>query len=402
MDRVRSLIGGRRRNNDARNSLPRRTTTASNRTPTVRHVNNPNTTDDQMTVYTISETLNDANTITDQSDSETLNTYVSESGTIGDMQRLGYVNRSPQFDSIRNICFVSILLTKGFFAFSSQESYNQYLQNKRKFDNVNPQTGLGVPLFHAIPVNLMKSIFRTNKSEPIMKIFKYELVKLTDDIDAISNNANAQIILECPTYKIIKHLFCTIYREDSVNQSKRKTNSIKDSQLDQESKIKHTLKFNDGSQVNMFNINGRRDIDALLDGLPLRWFGFSSFASPFGSNDIKLLILDDNMPNLIEDDNSESINPDLSRQTNSTNNVIRPLGYLPVWAKYSDVGDSLLPTRRTMLLANLEIKEIANGFQNPGVIKIPYNTQVLTCMCMLLHDYESRKERRHNSTHVPA
>ncbi|CAB4253902.1 similar to Saccharomyces cerevisiae YNL165W Putative protein of unknown function [Maudiozyma barnettii] len=397
MDRVRSLIGGRRRNNDGRNALPRRITPNRTSTATTHQNNN----DDQMTVYTISETLNDTTTITDQSDSETLNTYISESGTIGDMQRLGYVNRSPQFDSIRDICFVSILLTKGFFAFPSHESYNQYLYNKRKYDNFDPITGLGVPLFHAIPVNLMKSIFRTNRSEPIMKIFKYELLKSTEYNNITTNNPNVQIIFDGTTYKIVKYLFCTIYRENGVTQSK-KPNSSKDSQLDQNSKIKHTLKFDDGSHVDMFNINGRRDIDASLDGLPLRWFGFSSFASPFGSNDIKLLILDDNMTNLIEDSNSESRNTDPSSQINDTNAILRPLGYLPVWAKYSDVDDSLLPTRRTIHLANLELKEVSNGSQNLGILKIPRNTQVLTCMCMLLHDYESRKERRHNSTNVPA
>lgn len=382
MDRVRSLIGGRRN--------PRRQPQAQQIRPPVTHHTRINN-DDQITVYTISETLNDANTIADQSDTETLNTYLSESSTIGDMQRLGYVNRSPQFDSIRDIRFISILLTKGFFAFPSQLSYNTYLQNKRKFDNVDPLTAIGIPLFHAIPVNVMKSIFKTTKSEPIMKIYKYEIFTVDQ---TVPKQTDIQIVYDGPTYKIIKYLYCTIFREDGIMQ-RNKTNKnnapFKDSYDDQDSKIKHTLRFNNGNKIEMFNINGRRDIDTCIDGIPLRWFGFSSFASPFGSNDIKLLVLDDNMPNLME--NNEN---DTNSYSNNTS-TIRPLGYLPVWSKYTDVDDSLLPTRRTVHLANLEVKETSNGIENKGIMKIPENTQILTCMCMLLHDYESRKERRHNN-----
>ena len=377
MDRVRSLIGGRRN--------PRRQPPPQQPRSTVTHHTTRTNNDDQMTVYTISETLNDANTISDQSDTETLNTYLSESGTIGDMQRLGYVNRSPQFNSIREIRFVSILLTKGFFAFPSQVSYNTYLQNKRKFDNIDPSTGIGIPLFHAITVNLMKSIFKTPENEPIMKIYKYELCAVGE---VTPKGNDVQIVYDGPAYKIIKYLYCTIFRQDGTIQKL----TSKDLYDDQNSKIKHTLQFKDGKNIEMFNINGRRDIDTCIDGIPLRWFGFSSFASPFGSNDIKLLVLDDNMPNLMQRKENDSN----SHNDNNTS-VIRPLGYLPVWCKYIDVGDSLLPTRRTVHLANLDIKETSNGIENKGIINIPQDTQILTCMCMLLHDYESRKERRHNN-----
>lgn len=386
MDRVRSLIGGRR--NTRRQTPPQQTGS----TVTHHHTTRTNN-DDQITVYTISETLNDANTISDQSDAETLNTYLSESGTIGDMQRLGYVNRSPQFDSIRDIRFVSILLTKGFFAFSSQLSYSTYLQNKRKFDNIDPQTGIGIPLFHAIPVNLMKSIFRTPQNEPIMKIYKYELYT---EVMIVPKDIDIQVIYDGPIYKIIKYLYCTIFREDgTIQKTARNSTASKDSHDGQYSKIKHTLRFKNGMDIEMFNINGRRDIDTCIDGIPLRWFGFSSFASPFGSNDIKLLVLDDNMPNLME----KNANDSNSHNSHNTS-MIRPLGYLPVWSKYIDVGDSLLPTRRTVHLANLDIKETLNGIENKGIMNIPENTQILTCMCMLLHDYESRKERRHNNNIV--
>lgn len=390
MDRVRSLLNNRIRhcNNGSavRQSGSTRSLHANNvdlRTP----VNN--TDDDQKTVFESdilqTETLNDFNTA-NGSETETLNTYFSESCTIGDLQTHGYVNRSPQFTSVRNISFISILLTRGLFAFSSDLSYKQYLQNKRKFDLVDPSNGLGVPLFHAISLNLVESIFR-NKNEPVMKIYKYEIVNSID----IDNFPNADTIYEGENFIIIKFLFCTIYRE-TMNVAT--VQSTSQQSMDQDLKIKHTLRFYNDKSTEMFNINNRRDIDTTLDTLPLRWFGFSSFASPFGSNDIKLLILDDNTPNLVNDSNIQYT------PNNPNSNAIRPLGYLPIWAKYSDAGSSLsISMRRTISMANLEIKETSTNSNNLGIINIPWNTQELTCMCMLLHDYESRKERRHiNST----
>lgn len=381
MDRVRALIGSRRRNAGGRQGPG---TAANARIPEVQRAEPAMqfaSSDDQETIF---ETLNDAQTLGpgrdedgDNDDTQTLRTYLSENPTIGDMQRQGYVNRSPQFCSVRDVCFVSVLLTKGFFAFPSKQSYDVYIANKRRLDRVDPLTGMGVPLFHAVPTNIMKSIF-SNKTQTVLKIHKYELAKRGAPLPG-----SAQIVHEAQEFVIAKYLFCTVTMEEVQH-----TASSPAAALNQESKIKHTLKFHntDGSYTTteMFNINGRRDIDTSLDTLPLRWFGFSSFASPFGSNDIKLLILDDNMPNLVE-------------STPNTGSVPRPLGYLPVWAKYTDVDDSFLSTKRSVYLANLEIKETtdATARENLGILNVPWNTQVLTCMCMLLHDYESRKERRH-------
>ena len=73
---------------------------------------------------------------------------------------------------------------------------------------------------------------------------------------------------------------------------------------------------------------------------------------------------------------------------------------LPVWANYSDETGTILPKKRTVRLANFMIGESENAGNSEsdtsanGIRSVPWATQVMTCMCMVLHDYESRKDKR--------
>ncbi|CCF56176.1 hypothetical protein KAFR_0A07420 [Kazachstania africana CBS 2517] len=355
MDRVRSLIGNRRRNRG--NAVNDASQTGSWLAQSLDN-------EDQSTVFENLRTIGTNNETV--SDSETLNTFVSDTDTIGDLERLGYVNRAPAFNSVRKLPFISVLLTRGFFVFPSERSYQHFIKSKRKFNNVDLKTKIGIPLFHAVPSALIKTIFNSNKKDPIMKISKYDVLPVDQSIPD-----NVEVVTETETYRVIRFEFCEILKAN--------VNSL-------DGKIKHELKFFNGVTIPMYNFKDKKDIDTIVDDLPLRWFGFSSFASPFGTNDIKLLILDDNTPNYLD-------NVNLS---NDDRNV-RPLGHLPVWGKYSDDNMSVLPKRRTLRLASFEIQEFkVNSSEND----IPWNTQALTCMCILLHEYESRKERRHYNTNT--
>ena len=144
MDRVRSLIGGHRARNRQR--------------PLYSHNETPSTTnllgadgngDDQSTIYEHETSRPETAdlTVNEGDDNATLNTAVSEGSTIGDLQRQGFINRAPRFTSERTMPFISILLQRGFFVFPSEESSQFFLHNKRKLDNIDPKTGLGLPLF---------------------------------------------------------------------------------------------------------------------------------------------------------------------------------------------------------------------------------------------------------------
>lgn len=354
MNRVRELVGGRSDVNHERGSGQSQTMgdAASGAG------------DDQTTVF---ESGNDLD------DSETLNTVASGGETIGDLQRLGFVNRCPRFTSRRTIPFVLVLLTKGFFCFPSENSLKAYIKNKRKFDRLDAVGGLGVPLFHAVPLGVVKTIF--SSKAPIMKIYKYVII----DSNKTKPPPDAEHISTDGSNVLYKYLFCSVYEVIRNNVGR----------------VEHRFEFGAGSSsdhtpetVKMVNMIHWRNTDTKLNGLNLRWYGTSGFASPFGTANVKLLVLDDNMPSLMDQRTTEDF------ETCARNNRTRSLGKLPIWAKYSNEGSTVIPKKRTLKIAHLQIQECIPGLNPEGIFNMPLETQVLTCMCMVIHEFESRKDRR--------
>lgn len=369
MNRVRELIGGQSgsRNDRVRSQQQRQ-----------QRQQQYNYNIDQASMMGTRESGDDQETLLENilDDTETLNTVDSGGETIGDFQRQGYVNRCPRFAHQRMVPFVLVLLTKGFFCFPSEKSLKTYIENKRKFDRLDPTEGLGIPLFHAVPLSVVKTIF--SPKAPIMKIYKYVIIdsqvnKIPPDVERIS--IDGPLVL-------CKYLFCTVLEE--VNNGS--------------GRVEHKLNFtgiaaNDEDQLipqvlTMANMIHWRNTDTQLNGLNLRWYGTSGFASPFGTGNIKLLVLDDNMPSLMEQKTTEEF------ENHDRNNRTRPLGRLPIWAKYSNEGSTVIPKKRTLRMANLQIGEYQSASHSDGIFNVPWETQALTCMCMVLHEYESRKDRR--------
>ncbi|CAI4049744.1 uncharacterized protein SKDI_14G1580 [Saccharomyces kudriavzevii IFO 1802] len=391
MDRVRSLIGSHR--GRARNH--RHPSYSSSGTPsTMNLLGTDGDGDDQSTIFAQETdhvgTL--ANEGDDSADAATLNTTLSEGSTIGDLQRQGFVNRAPRFTSERSMPFISILLQRGFFAFPSEASYQIFLHNKRKLDKIDPKTGLGLPLFHAISLNLVKSLF-SSQNTPVMRIHKFVLIDSQCEKPPLNSELISQINENVSIYKFE---FCTILKKmESHNFSSR---------------IEHDFIFHRSNEpdvhVPMINYNQRKNADTTVHGLNLRWYGTTSLASPFGTNSVNLLVLDDTMASYMDQQTIEEFDSYCrSRPT-------RPLGYLPVWARYTDDKVSVIPKKRTLRVATFYMQE-TDSFDDGSssttsaphasyseissniIDKVSWDSQVLTCMCMLLHEYESRKEKRH-------
>ncbi|AJT04591.1 hypothetical protein H828_YJM1478N00160 [Saccharomyces cerevisiae YJM1478] len=389
MDRVRSLIGNRRGRGHNRQHPP------------YPHSGSPSTVnllganvygDDQSTIFAReNESLEtSANEGDDSADAATLNTAVSEGSTIGDLQRQGYVNRAPRFTSERAMPFVSVLLQRGFFAFPSEESLQLFLHNKRKLDNIDPKTGLGLPLFHAISLNLVKSLF-SDQNTPVMRIYKYVMIDSQCDKPPLNSEVVSRINENVSIYK---YEFCTILKKmESHNFSSR---------------VEHDFIFHRKDEpdvhIPMINYNQRKNADTAIHGLNLRWYGTTSLASPFGSNSINLLVLDDTMASYMNQQTIEEFD------SYSRSRPTRPLGYLPVWARYTDDKVSVIPKKRTLRVATLYLQETdsfddgssltSTNYTEMGsniIENVPWDSQILTCMCMLLHEYESRKEKRHTA-----
>ncbi|GCE99512.1 hypothetical protein ZYGM_003744 [Zygosaccharomyces mellis] len=360
MNRVRELIGGQNGSRHGRIPSPRQDLLQ----PWV----NTREGDDQETLLE-----NNGDEDNNLSDTETLNTVASGGDTIGDFQRQGFVNRCPRFTQCRLIPFVLVLLTKGFFCFPSEKSFKTYIENKRKFDKLDGTEGLGIPLFHAVPLGVVKTIF--SPKSPIMKIYKYIIINSEKD----KSPPGAEEISADGPLVLYKYLFCSILEEVNNNIGRV------------EHKFNFTRLNNDDPLppvLTMANMIHWRNTDTTLNGLNLRWYGTSGFASPFGTGNIKLLVLDDNMASLMDQRTVEEY------ENYHRINRTRPLGRLPIWAKYSNEGSTVIPKKRTLRMANLQIGEYQSIVHSDGIFNVPWETQALTCMCMVLHEYESRKDRR--------
>lgn len=302
------------------------------------------------------------------------NSVFSDSSTIGDLAQNGYVNRCPRFAGGRIIIFASIMLSKGFFAWSDQRSFSMFIENRRKLDKCL-DSGTGWPLFHFVSIGF-RSYF--NKNVPVNRIYKYKVVDNdSDDLKSLKQQ-NKELIYKNKKQSLYKIEFCNIFRNVD-----NKTETVRH---------KFVCYKPDGSTytVTLLNTVGRRHTDCSIfepvteTSLNLRWQGTTGYTSVFGANDFKLVVLDDDIPHLSTHTGQEII--DLRRQPDSNR---RPESRMPVWGMYSRVTTVLpIPKRRVLKLAAFEIGEVEESEE------VPFTTEVLTCMCMYLHELESRKERR--------
>ncbi|SCW04013.1 LAFE_0H03994g1_1 [Lachancea fermentati] len=356
MDRVRSLVN---RSNHSSSSRSRNNHNQQTQTGSHEGLNFTDT--DQNTVF--------------GDDAATLHTTVSETSTLGDLRRNGYINRCPNFTWERNMPFVTTVLGKGVFCFPSEESFSRFRANKRRLDVLDNDEGLGIPLLHAISMGMLRSIL--NKHLPIMKFYRYVLTKEGEPAPMPLKEGSCELISRNESRVLYKIELCEVYKR--VNS---KTGHVT-----------HKFVFRQGDGPNtifsaiMANHVFRRDTDARVGDLNLRWHGTTGLASPFGSGNFKLLVLDDGMPSLLDQHTDESYD-DARRRAQP----LRLVQQLPVWATYSDETATIIPSKRTLRQANFLIGETSE--QSLGLNNVPWDTVVLTCMCMTLHDFESRKDKR--------
>ncbi|CCK70807.1 uncharacterized protein KNAG_0F01390 [Huiozyma naganishii CBS 8797] len=355
MDRVRVLLSGGFGSGDAVDTV----------TLPLQH-------DDQETAFELGDD-DDGNGNGD------LQTLVSDSVTIGDLQRLGFVNRCPPFHSQRVMPFVSVLLSKGIWAFPSENSLAVYLRNKRQLDKVDYDAGVGVPLFHAVMGNTLKSVLFMNKQQgPVMRVYKYEIVH-TKDVNAYTEG---QVVHEQGTRALIKFEFCNVFKAHLPNSLR----------------VDHTFTFYNGQSVTMSNYRDKRDIDTRVARIASEvGSGSRGLHSPFGSNDYQTASPRRQHAHFPYKQRATTIT---STYYNGTTEET-PRG-APRLGKYSDANVSMIPKKRILTLATFKINEFApsNGDgASDGILNIHWDTQVLTCMCLLLHEYESRKERRHANSY---
>lgn len=270
-----------------------------------------------------------------------------------------------RFTRERNMPFVSVILSRGFYCFPTEQSYERYLANSRKFDNLDGD-GLGVPLFQVLDFSAIQIL--ADKKLPDYRFYKYVLRKSGDpppyqQHELISTDGNKRL------YKL---LFCEAFRS-RLGLTKLE--------------YRFTLYTDEGIFTTvMIRCTQTRSIDTHFGGCNLRWKTSEPFLSPIFSRNFKLQILDDNMPSLLDDD-------DTRRRKNGP---VRKSSQLPLWARYFADTATVIPKKRTQKLANLVIGETEEE-TNPasyGLGYIPWATQVLACTCMVLHHLEDERRQR--------
>ncbi|CUS22370.1 LAQU0S05e03840g1_1 [Lachancea quebecensis] len=302
----------------------------------------------------------------------------SETSTIGDYRVSGFVNRCPLFQGLRHIVFASTVMGKGFYAFPSIESFQQFRKNKRRLDELHDEQALGFPLFHAIPVNVFRTIIK--RSLPMMKIHRYVLVdtSIPGEAEKYQENETCTLMAQLGTLSVYKLEFCQVFQRIHTN-----TSFVE---------YKFTFRIDNQPENNLFSMKmvnhiHRRDTDSRINDLNLRWLGTSGLASPFGSGTFQLAVLDDGIASFLDELPGGS-----HEQPRRPAQQSRSPWQMPVWATYSDGKSTFIPKKRTLRIADFKIKELTECCQ--GLQDVPWDTLVLTCMCMVLHDLEARKDRR--------
>lgn len=302
----------------------------------------------------------------------------SETSTIGDLRRSGFVNRCPVFQDTRDVLFASTVMGKGFYAFPSKESFQEFRKHKRRLDELRDDQALGFPMLHTVPLNVFRTML--NRNLPIMRIHRFVLVDTSTPgaADKYPEDENCTLLARRGSLCVFKVHFCEVFQRIYSDSSC--------------SEYKMTFRLDNRSDNSLFTTKmarhfQRRATDARINDLNLRWTGTSQLTSPFGSGNFKLVVLDDGLPSFLDEVAEGSHSPP-TRPVSSARNTQQ----MPVWGIYSDESATFIPKNRTLKIADFKINELSTC--SPGLSDVPWETLVLTSMCMVLHDFEARKDRR--------
>ncbi|AGO13179.1 AaceriAFR028Wp [[Ashbya] aceris (nom. inval.)] len=270
---------------------------------------------------------------------------------------------------LRVVPLMQQLLARTVYVFSSENSYQNYKKNGRDAYRsllLASTEGeiLGHPLYKVAKGHTLSNMFKRNV--PMLKIYKYVVVSSGSE----PPTADAQLISLANDLALYEVPFCAIFC------TRHFLSSI----------VEYTLTFqrDDGpAYVKMRSEWGHRSYDAMMDGLNVRWSHRSSFVSFGGRSNFKLVVLQEDMPNLFSEG---------GRGFFDSFKFERSLSALPVLAEYTTDNASILP-RQMMRLAEVEIPD--SSYLRPSDFNaVPWNIEVIICMSALIREVEDQRSRR--------
>ena len=187
------------------------------------------------------------------------------------------------FSRERNMPIASIFGTRGYFVFSSEQSYDKFKQTNFNISTLDAD-GVGVPLFHI--VQSYNVIGKITRSSPDFYIYKYVLQGVQDP----PLYSDCKVICQDKVFRLCKILYCEIYAHQGFFETKY--------DFFYPSKTQPVKKYQIIKQSNM------RDLYSTLDGMRFRWH------VKFYSDHFRLMFLDEDRLNYSNSNQKERQKPD--------------------------------------------------------------------------------------------
>ncbi|SCV01028.1 LAMI_0G08878g1_1 [Lachancea mirantina] len=272
-----------------------------------------------------------------------------------------------RFSRERTMILASLFASRKLMCFPTPHSYERFLNNKRKIDipaNLE-DGGLGIPLFE-FKYDFFNVPF---SSAPKFEIYKYTVIEKGQDYLI---PADAKVICVSGGKQLIKSLFCEIW--DKTFKGLR-------------TGYEFVFQSQDGpQQFIMLKHHMRENFESTIGDWHVNW------CSGFDSTHMDLVVLDPDMPFLFDDKETAAKKKALEKTQK------KGMDDLPLWARFRFVSPGILP-KLTTKQATLTIGEI-DLETNPtefGLAAIPWYSQIIACMSLLLAYRVERRRKRNNS-----
>lgn len=252
-------------------------------------------------------------------------------------------SRSPKDSAItRKLPLVNILGKRGFFLFSSKQSYDKFKVTKFKEAKLDIE-GVGVPLFHM--VNNYDIIAYVSAKNPLYVVYRYVLEELQNP----PPYSHSEVVLQNDIYCLYKVPFCEIYKSRGFTKTKYK--------------LLFPFQSKDTIEYEMIEDKFSKEFDVNFEGSSLLWNVASQKDSSF-SYDLRL-------------------QDSYASQDGSASSMLPLTGPGATIGQYSPKCFGRIP-RTTYGCADLWINENSRP-EAFGITSVPWVTELLACQGMLIH-----------------
>lgn len=243
----------------------------------------------------------------------------------------------------RNLPLVNILGKRGFFLFTSGQSYDKFKVTKFKDIKLDAD-GVGVPLFHMVTKYDITSRISTKK--PIYVIYKYVI----EELDNPPPYSQGELVLQNDTHCLYKVPFCEIYKSRGFTKTSYK--------------LVFPSEFENTKECKIVEDNYSMKFEVSFNGNSLVWDIASQMNHAF-SYELR-----------VQEDYPACANE-------FTSSIPRTTGTCTAIGKYNAKIFRRVP-KTTYTCANLWMNEMSRPAAY-GIGSIPCTTEILVCHGMLVH-----------------